>query len=785
MFASATFDNAVFSRKPWGMGGMEMRRKKHGRYGAVCALGSLSSAMLLVLALLGGLASVPPVSVLAQGPVGCTEQAFRAALIDAPTGGQSYTIEMVSNCRIELSGSLIVGAGANITIDGNGLVLNGQNQTFDIVDLRGTTTSPSTLTLNNVTVKNGAAGIHGSGPDTVNLTDSTVSGNSQDGINISGGDGGNGSAGQDGFNGLPGGAGSAGSIGGTVTLTNSTVSGNDGAGIVANGGRGGNGGTGGNGTNGGGGGAGGTGGSGGASGAISLMNSALSDNSGGGIVADGGPGGIGGNSGTGGSGNFHEGGAGGRAGIGGSGGAGGTVMLTNSLLRGNRHDGLAATGGNGGIGGTGGAGGQGAYGGLGGGGGTGGSGGVVRFIASTVSENSGNGISIDGGTGGAGGVGGQGGVGISVFPGYAGPGGRGWTGGDGGSGGFGGTVDVTNCTVSGNGQSGIVASGGTGGSGGAGGIGGSGGFSGTSFGAGGSGGNGGTSGSGGNGGTVRLTSCTVSENASTGIMTSGGLHGSGGAGGKGGGFISPGPDGSAGGVGRVGNDGGISLTASILAGSEPNCSGAATEDSYSLSTDDSCHLTRSGTSRDLVPLTSQSPGTGINFANGGQLGADGGPALTIALESSSIAVNAIPLDAQGKCLVGESVDERGVSRPQGPGCDIGAYELVNPVELLAGSTTTVRYGFYALIRVAALSSTGQIISSRTLPVTSVQLVGPAGSNAHTIPFANRFQFGDFGSVAGYQLAINTRSLSQGRWTLVVQVGSGVGATTGTVTFSVE
>jgi hypothetical protein len=51
------------------------------------------------------------------------------------------------------------------------------------------------------------------------------------------------------------------------------------------------------------------------------------------------------------------------------------------------------------------------------------------------------------------------------------------------------------------------------------------------------------------------------------------------------------------------------------------------------------------------------------------LAANGGPTRTMALLLHSPALNAIPKAA---CAV--KVDQRGVSRPQGPGCDIGAYE---------------------------------------------------------------------------------------------------------------
>jgi hypothetical protein len=55
---------------------------------------------------------------------------------------------------------------------------------------------------------------------------------------------------------------------------------------------------------------------------------------------------------------------------------------------------------------------------------------------------------------------------------------------------------------------------------------------------------------------------------------------------------------------------------------------------------------------------------------------NGGPTLTLALSPDSPAINAIPPDACDLILV--PTDQRGVKRPQGSGCDIGAYEYQLP-----------------------------------------------------------------------------------------------------------
>src|SRR5690606_7455481 len=59
--------------------------------------------------------------------------------------------------------SIGIQENVNVTIDGNGLVLDGQSQTFDIFVFFSVYTGPgsSSLTLNDVTVTNGFRGIVG------------------------------------------------------------------------------------------------------------------------------------------------------------------------------------------------------------------------------------------------------------------------------------------------------------------------------------------------------------------------------------------------------------------------------------------------------------------------------------------------------------------------------------------------------------------------------------------------------------------------------------------------
>jgi hypothetical protein len=61
---------------------------------------------------------------------------------------------------------------------------------------------------------------------------------------------------------------------------------------------------------------------------------------------------------------------------------------------------------------------------------------------------------------------------------------------------------------------------------------------------------------------------------------------------------------------------------------------------------------------------------------------NGGPTQTQALEAGSPAIDAVPASSAG-CA---ATDQRGVSRPQGGGCDIGAYEHAPPGVLTGAAT---------------------------------------------------------------------------------------------------
>jgi alpha-tubulin suppressor-like RCC1 family protein len=133
--------------------------------------------------------------------------------------------------------------------------------------------------------------------------------------------------------------------------------------------------------------------------------------------------------------------------------------------------------------------------------------------------------------------------------------------------------------------------------------------------------------------------------------------------------------------GGISNGGTLIAKNSIVANnpSGGNCSGTFTSQGYNLSDDASCAASFTQTG-DL-----NSTAAGLDPSG---LKANGGPTQTIALLAGSLAVDAIPLSPINYCTDtnGNAVttDQRGVTRPQGAACDIGAFELT---QAQAGQTS--------------------------------------------------------------------------------------------------
>jgi len=106
-----------------------------------------------------------------------------------------------------------------------------------------------------------------------------------------------------------------------------------------------------------------------------------------------------------------------------------------------------------------------------------------------------------------------------------------------------------------------------------------------------------------------------------------------------------------------------SIVGNNTSGGAPNCAGALTASGTNLATDGSCGMGFSNV-----------PSTGPGGLNLGPLQVNApGTTATHALQAGSAAIDAVTACTD---LSGASVptDQRGVSRPQGPACDVGAYE---------------------------------------------------------------------------------------------------------------
>jgi CSLREA domain-containing protein len=92
--------------------------------------------------------------------------------------------------------------------------------------------------------------------------------------------------------------------------------------------------------------------------------------------------------------------------------------------------------------------------------------------------------------------------------------------------------------------------------------------------------------------------------------------------------------------------------------------GAGTDGGYNIEDGTSCYFSEANNS-----MPSTEPLLADSLAN------NGGPTKTIKLLEGSPAINAIPEDTNG-CGTEITKDQRGAMRPQGEGCDVGAFERV-------------------------------------------------------------------------------------------------------------
>ncbi|MFA5882225.1 MAG: choice-of-anchor Q domain-containing protein [Acidimicrobiia bacterium] len=122
-------------------------------------------------------------------------------------------------------------------------------------------------------------------------------------------------------------------------------------------------------------------------------------------------------------------------------------------------------------------------------------------------------------------------------------------------------------------------------------------------------------------------------------------------------------------------------TVVVGAGSWPNCfvDGSSTSEGWNFSDDSSCGFT------DAAKGDSEAAG---NDPKLGVLADNGGPTRTRLPAPASPLLDRIPIaSCQAGVATGVTTDQRGVTRPQGTGCDIGAVEVVVPVPVIQPTFT--------------------------------------------------------------------------------------------------
>ena len=176
----------------------------------------------------------------------------------------------------------------------------------------------------------------------------------------------------------------------------------------------------------------------------------------------------------------------------------------------------------------------------------------------------------------------------------------------------------------------------------------------------------------------------------------------------------------------------LTLKASILANAPENCSfvgGLLLSGGHNLSTDATCSLTGTG---DLTNAPAGLDPAGLQD--------NGGPTGTIGLLSTSAAIDHIPTpctDIDGDPI---ATDQRGVTRPRGAGCDVGAFEVIGSEPTITSFTpatgpagTSVTITGSALLGATAVVFNGVSAASFTVGSdTQISAVVPFGATTGPI-----------------------------------------------------
>jgi hypothetical protein len=236
-------------------------------------------------------------------------------------------------------------------------------------------------------------------------------------------------------------------------------------------------------------------------------------------------------------------------------------------------------------------------------------------------------------------------------------------------------------------------------------------------------------------------------------------------------------------IGGLFNDpsGRLTLKNTILASNSPaNCStfgGPVISEGYNLSDDGSCSISL------INPKDLNGVAAGLNSTK--SLQNNGGPTQTIALLSDSVARDAIPVVACTDLTdAAVMTDQRGVTRPMGPACDIGAFELVPPY--VAQVQQPIKPDGESVFRAnrgvvpVKFTLTQNGLAVCQLPLASISLFRTGNSTNVTVTPESYLQASDNGTNfridAGsclYNYNLATSSLGAGAYMVNILIGGGV------------
>ena len=177
---------------------------------------------------------------------------------------------------------------------------------------------------------------------------------------------------------------------------------------------------------------------------------------------------------------------------------------------------------------------------------------------------------------------------------------------------------------------------------------------------------------------------------------------------------------------------GLTSFGSVVAspqGGGANCAGGGTTTSYGFNLEDDVGAS-CGFSTGAGDLT---PGTASGL---GSLANNGGSTLTVAPLVGSTLIDAIPpahCSDDGASTISPLVDQVGTTRPQGPGCDIGAFEVPNTASQLVFTTEPGNGATGQALSpqpvVAIEDAYGRVVSTDTAPISLTIMPGTGTSGA--------------------------------------------------------